>query len=200
MWAAWRLKAMNRAFAIAALAAIGFYNVACSYRVGENDFSKIRVGMTEWEVRAQLGPPQLVREEAGAHVLGYESYRRWLTDLSDQTLGRWDQQIVLVKLANGKVESVTNGLPTQTASMQRIGSDDAECQSYGAEPGTQAYIQCRMAKDQQRQQAKAALATAILSNTSPPYTVPMPAPPPPAQRPINCTSSPLGTSVSTTCY
>jgi hypothetical protein len=53
--------------------------------------------------------------------------------------------------------------------------DDAQCRSYGAQPGTQAYFQCRMAKDQQRQQATAALAGAILSRPQPqPYVLPMP--------------------------
>jgi hypothetical protein len=55
-------------------------------------------------------------------------------------------------------------------------SDDAECRSYGAQPGTEAYFQCRMAKDQQRQQNDAALAAAILARPQPqPYYLPMPA-------------------------
>ncbi len=41
--------------------------------------------------------------------------------------------------------------------------DDSACPSYGAEPGTQAYFQCRMMKDQQRQANNVALAAAILS-------------------------------------
>jgi hypothetical protein len=53
--------------------------------------------------------------------------------------------------------------------------DDAQCRSYGAQPGTQAYFQCRMAKDQHPQQATAALAGAILSRPQPqPYVLPMP--------------------------
>jgi hypothetical protein len=32
--------------------------------------------------------------------------------------------------------------------------DDSECRSYGAEPGTPVYVQCRMLKDQQRAQAE----------------------------------------------
>jgi outer membrane biogenesis lipoprotein LolB len=54
-------------------------------------------------------------------------------------------------------------------------ADDAACQSYGAQLGTQAYFQCRMAKDQQRQANNAALAGAILSRPQPqPYVLPMP--------------------------
>ena len=42
-------------------------------------------------------------------------------------------------------------------------SDEDSCISYGASPGSQAYFQCRMAKDQQRQSTRAALAAVILS-------------------------------------
>jgi hypothetical protein len=38
--------------------------------------------------------------------------------------------------------------------------DDAACRSYGAQPGTQAYFECRMAKDRQN----TALAAAIIGN------------------------------------
>jgi hypothetical protein len=59
---------------------------------------------------------------------------------------------------------------------QRISSaDDDACQSYGAQPGTTEYFQCRMMKDQQRQATSAALASAILSRPTPqPYVLPMP--------------------------
>jgi hypothetical protein len=54
-------------------------------------------------------------------------------------------------------------------------SDDAACQDYGAQPGTDQYFKCRMMKDQQRQATNAALATAILSRPTPaPYVLPMP--------------------------
>ena len=42
-----------------------------------------------------------------------------------------------------------------------------------AQPGTQAYFQCRMLKEQQRQANNAALAAAIL-NRPQPYVLPMP--------------------------
>jgi hypothetical protein len=54
-------------------------------------------------------------------------------------------------------------------------ADDSSCQSYGAQPGSSAYFQCRMAKDQQRQANNAALAGVILSRPQPqPYVLPMP--------------------------
>jgi hypothetical protein len=54
-------------------------------------------------------------------------------------------------------------------------SDDAQCQSFGASPGTDRYFQCRMMKDQQRQANNAALAAAIISRPQPtPYVLPMP--------------------------
>ena len=40
---------------------------------------------------------------------------------------------------------------SQDIARNNWNSDDATCRSYGAEPGSQAYMQCRMAKDQQRQ-------------------------------------------------
>lgn len=56
--------------------------------------------------------------------------------------------------------------------------DDDSCQSYGAQPGSSAYFQCRMAKDQQRQGNNAALAAAWLNRPQPqqymlqPYMMP----------------------------
>jgi hypothetical protein len=85
---------------------VAFSLTGCSYRV-ETDFSKVRVGMTEQELVAQIGPPKQVQEQGAARVLIYETYRRWLTDLSDQSLGRWDRQQMLVRLVNGKIESFT---------------------------------------------------------------------------------------------
>jgi hypothetical protein len=54
-------------------------------------------------------------------------------------------------------------------------NDDDACQSYGAQPGSQAYFQCRMAKDQQRQANNAALVGAYLSRPQPqPYVLQIP--------------------------
>jgi len=59
------------------------------------------------------------------------------------------------------------------ASRQEIATDDdATCRSYGAEPGSQAYIQCRMQRDALRQQDRTARAAAILSSPGPVFEVP----------------------------
>lgn len=47
------------------------------------------------------------------------------------------------------------------ASQQQIAAaDDSTCRSYGAEPGSDAYVHCRMMKDQQRQDKAQALLNA----------------------------------------
>jgi hypothetical protein len=54
-------------------------------------------------------------------------------------------------------------------------SDDATCQSYGAQPGSQAYFQCRMTRDQQRQANNIAIAQMWLNRPQPqPYVLPAP--------------------------
>jgi len=64
--------------------------------------------------------------------------------------------------------------PQERAAIIANADNDA-CVSYGAQPGTQEYFQCRMAKDQQRQANNAALASAILNRPMPqPYVLPMP--------------------------
>ncbi len=51
----------------------------------------------------------------------------------------------------------------QQAQAQAV-SDDAQCRSYGAAPGSQSYIQCRMNIDNQRAQMRAAIAGQIVGN------------------------------------
>lgn len=46
-------------------------------------------------------------------------------------------------------------------------NDDAQCQSYGAQPGSPAYIQCRMNLDNQRAQMRTAIASQMLSRSAP---------------------------------
>jgi hypothetical protein len=54
-------------------------------------------------------------------------------------------------------------------------SDSDVCVSYGAQPGSQNYFNCMLAKDQQRQANNAMLAGVILSRPQPqPYILPMP--------------------------
>jgi hypothetical protein len=49
-------------------------------------------------------------------------------------------------------------------------NEDAQCRSYGAVPGSQAYIQCRMNFDNQRAQMRAAIASQLIGRTSSPPT------------------------------
>jgi len=66
-------------------------------------------------------------------------------------------------------------MSTEERNARIAASDQDACVSYGAQPGTQEYFQCRMAKDQQRQANNAALAGIILSRPQPqPYVLPMP--------------------------
>ena len=41
-------------------------------------------------------------------------------------------------------------------------NDDAQCRSYGTQPGSQMYVQCRMNLDNQRAQLRNAIATQIV--------------------------------------
>jgi hypothetical protein len=43
-------------------------------------------------------------------------------------------------------------------------NDDAKCQSFGAAPGSQAYIQCRMNLDNQRAAMRQMVAGALVNN------------------------------------
>lgn len=54
------------------------------------------------------------------------------------------------------------------ASRQELAADDdATCQSYGVQPGSQAYVQCRMQRDGIRQQGNEARRAAILAQPMP---------------------------------
>jgi hypothetical protein len=52
-----------------------------------------------------------------------------------------------------------------TASPQDLAQkDDAVCRSYGAVPGTDAYVNCRMQRDNTRQQGEALRRAAIIAS------------------------------------
>ena len=51
-------------------------------------------------------------------------------------------------------------------------NDDAQCRSYGAAPGSQAYIQCRMNFDNQRAQMRTALASQLIGRMAAPPSQP----------------------------
>jgi hypothetical protein len=59
----------------------------------------------------------------------------------------------------------------QTAAV--AANDDAQCKSYGAVPGSQDYIQCRMNRDNQRAQMRAAVASQLVGQmmAPPPQTL-----------------------------
>jgi len=69
---------------------------------------------------------------------------------------------------------------------------DAECRSYGAKPGTDAYVNCRVAVEQSRQRKKAILLGAGLGLLAAGAT------PPP--RPVTCTGTRMGNMATATCY
>lgn len=46
--------------------------------------------------------------------------------------------------------------------LQLAAADDTACQSYGARPGSDAYIQCRTTKSMQHEAASAAIRAAIV--------------------------------------
>lgn len=80
---------------------------------------------------------------------------------------------------------------------------------YKAKPGTTAFTQCMIALGQQQQaaeQQRMAIALTYMGamKADPPDQLPMPtysAPRPPVYGgPINCTSSPVGTTVNTNCH
>jgi hypothetical protein len=76
--------------------------------------------------------------------------------------------------------------------------DDQTCRGYGAKPGTDIYIQCRMQRQQSRDAADNAVGTAIAA------PVPVPASDAPAIRPMvmpqtRCQSMRIGASVQTVC-
>jgi inorganic triphosphatase YgiF len=50
----------------------------------------------------------------------------------------------------------------QAQAAATAANDDAQCQSYGAAPGSQSYIQCRMNLDSQRAQMQQMIAGRLL--------------------------------------
>jgi hypothetical protein len=80
--------------------------------------------------------------------------------------------------------------------------DDQTCRGYGAKPGTDIYIQCRMQRQQSRDAGDSAIAAAAAS--APVINNPVPASDAPAIRPMvipqtRCQSMRVGTSVQTVC-
>jgi hypothetical protein len=83
-------------------------------------------------------------------------------------------------------------------SMQR--GNQERCSGYGFQPGTDAYAQCLMNLDRDRDQANNALLNAVAGGfASRPIITPVPAPMPQASHPIMCTTTQIGATGTTLC-
>ncbi|MEX5567137.1 hypothetical protein Q1J55_04855 [Pseudomonas syringae] len=81
--------------------------------------------------------------------------------------------------------------------------DDAQCQSYGAKPGSDVYIQCRVALANQQEQAnharrQRALQMLMNQQEQQPQRPYMPQPVP-ARQQTNCISNSVGQTIYTNC-
>ncbi len=122
----------------------------------------------------------------------------------------WDDCLPGTKGYAIRQESLKN---LAVAEGQRVSSDDAECQSFGALPGTDAYVNCRIqlkriATDQQAQSAdqKQRAAQALFLNLQnqqnqqqKSYVIPVQQPSA-TPRQTHCVSMAYGQTVSTDCY
>jgi hypothetical protein len=74
--------------------------------------------------------------------------------------------IALTITLSGCAEYQQRQAEEQAARAQAIAdSEDAQCRSYGAQPGSPAYIQCRMNFDNQRAQMRSAVAGALIQRS-----------------------------------
>ena len=64
--------------------------------------------------------------------------------------------ITAVALAGCANSEAAKRAAAQAAFQAEIKADDAECQSYGAQPGSDAYVQCRLAIDLRKANAEGA--------------------------------------------
>lgn len=85
----------------------------------------------------------------------------------------------------------------EAAKAQQAAADDSQCQSYGAKPGSDAYVGCRVHLDAQRAQAgevRRQRALQMLMNGQQPQKV--------YQMPgqTNCTSTTYGQTTNTNCH
>jgi flagellar basal body-associated protein FliL len=68
--------------------------------------------------------------------------------------------IAAITLAGCANSEAAKRAAAQAAFQAEIKSDDAECQSYGAKPDSDAYVRCRLAIDVRKANAEAAAETA----------------------------------------
>lgn len=118
----------------------------------------------------------------------------------------WDDCLPGTKGYAVRQQSLKNLAATQ---QQQSTTDDAQCQSYGAKPGTDIYVNCRVQlnritteqQSQQSAQRQQAIQTMILNQQNQqnqqqkPYAIqPVMQP-----QPTNCTSNTIGQTVYTNC-
>jgi hypothetical protein len=77
--------------------------------------------------------------------------------------------------------------------------EDAQCRSYGAKPGSQEYVQCRMSLKQQDEARRLAVIRAVARNPPMAAAPQVPPPPPAPNRSINCTSIANGNITNINC-
>jgi hypothetical protein len=71
-------------------------------------------------------------------------------------------------LAFGLLTLLTGCMPgssPEDRAVAVVAADDRQCQSYGAQPWTSAYIRCRLAINERRQQSAAVLAGVTLDDS-----------------------------------
>jgi hypothetical protein len=84
---------------------------------------------------------------------------------------RYALMVACIATLAGCAEYEARRQQEQMAKAQAVtANDDAQCRSYGAAPGSQSYIQCRMNIDNQRAQMRTALAAQVVGRmmTPPP--------------------------------
>ena len=93
--------------------------------------------------------------------------------MGQDVLLRWAATMAVVAFLSGCAEYQARHQQEQaqaaSARAQAIAAqEDAQCRSYGAAPGSPAYVQCRMNFDNQRAQARAAMASQLMGRLMPP--------------------------------
>jgi hypothetical protein len=112
---------------------------------------------------------------------------------------RWIALLPIVILLSGCVSDKERAAQQRALAQQINRRDDDQCRSYGATPGTDQYIKCRMMIAQQRDaadaQRNAAVMQYLLANKPTPYQIPVA----PASPNLNCTTSRVGDQAYTHC-
>lgn len=115
----------------------------------------------------------------------------------------WDDCLPDTKGYANRLESLKK---LALAKELQAAKDDAQCQSYGATPGSDAYVNCRMqlekaATDQlaQAERERRQRIVQMLNSQNQQYQQPLPQPYT-VPKQTNCTSMAYGQTVSTNCY